>query len=1074
MILQRSATVAVTLAGLLWASSGSAQLLPRLVAAQRGDFVLLGNTLVHNCADFIQPPLVGQVGECGAQGMGVDVAWRSDEPEIGQALADQQVAEARSTAVLSLPQGARVTHARLYWSALAAAEAELREAMFERPGEFSEVVSAQTTVVVAIDEGKVYQSSVDVTERVQQAGAGAFRLGGIDMLDPRSGVGPLYYAAWWMVVLYESQSEPWRQLSVFDGLQPVEPGAPAQARLEGFTVPAGFDGKLGVIAFEGDQGTGGDELRFGAELPLTSEDALESSRDFFDGSRRRFGLGYSEPGDLPQVSGEANSFSGFDLDIVDVTARLQAGQTAASVEAFSDFDIFYLGGLVTSIATLEPDFAGSSKSVTDLDGPPLRPGDELRYEILVENGGFDAARGVAVVDPLPGALAYVPGSMRIAEGVGTGPLTDALGDDAGDVISTESGTLLSVRVGAGAGAEAGGRLLPGESVRLEFRATVRPGVVGMVENQARVIGIGEKAGSVASAPTDGNGPEQPGAGATVAIVGECATAADCSVEVPVCDTRQPSSRCVQCVGDSDCPVRTPVCGEGQRCVCTPSGVELCSGGRDEDCDGAIDAEDRDCTDSDGDGLVDGLEDQLGSDPADADSDDDGVLDGEEIGPGEDTDRDGLVGVLDADGDNDGLLDGTEQGTACSHPDTDLAVCIADADEGASSTNPRSADTDGGGRSDGSEDANLNGRLDPGETDPLDEADDEDMVDIDLDGLSDRLEATLGSSRVDADSDDDGLLDGLEPNPSLDMDGDGLLSASDPDSDDDGLLDGTEEGSLCDAFATSREAGICVPDADPETRTFSLLRDSDRAGASDGSEDWNLNGRLDPDETSPAWPSDDGAVADTDGDGLSDRLERFLGADSEDPDSDDDGLPDGLESNPALDADGDGRRQPLDSDSDGDGLRDGTERGLSCLAPGTSRARRACVADRDPATTTAVLVADSDGGGAADGAEDRNGNGRLDPGERDPRDPSDDASDERPAVVGDSSVDPAEPSVEQSALRPGEPESDPRGAGFEGGAGLRCSTSPGAPSPGPGPLFGLLGLSVLACGRRRRRGRAARC
>src|SRR5690606_4475031 len=102
-----------------------------------------------------------------------------------------------------------------------------------------------------------------------------------------------------------------------------------------------------------------------------------------------------------------------------------------------------------------------------------------------------------------------------------------------------------------------------------------------------------------------------------------------------------------------------------------------------------------------------------------------------------------INLLDVDSDDDGLYDGTEMGFDCSAGDTDPgppAHCIADGDNGATTTNPLLKDTDGGGVSDGSEDANLNGVVDGGETDPTDGngADDTDPAntDSDGDGLSD--------------------------------------------------------------------------------------------------------------------------------------------------------------------------------------------------------------------------------------------------------------------------------------------------------------------------------------------------
>jgi len=130
-------------------------------------------------------------------------------------------------------------------------------------------------------------------------------------------------------------------------------------------------------------------------------------------------------------------------------------------------------------------------------------------------------------------------------------------------------------------------------------------------------------------------------------------------------------------------------------------------------------------DSDSDGLTNGQEAVLGTNPNDADSDDDGVTDGDEPEPGKDTDGDGKINALDPDSDDDGLFDGTELGRDCSGPGTAAGspTCIADADKGATTTNPLNKDTDNGTVSDGTEDANHNGVVDDGETDPNNANDD---------------------------------------------------------------------------------------------------------------------------------------------------------------------------------------------------------------------------------------------------------------------------------------------------------------------------------------------------------------
>lgn len=125
-------------------------------------------------------------------------------------------------------------------------------------------------------------------------------------------------------------------------------------------------------------------------------------------------------------------------------------------------------------------------------------------------------------------------------------------------------------------------------------------------------------------------------------------------------------------------------------------------------------------DSDGDGLYDTLEDAGCTDSHDADSDDDGIPDGVE-----DANHNGQVDIgetdpCNADTDGDGIQDGTELGLTLASIGlaTDQSVFIPDLDP-TSTTNPLSADTDGDGLTDGQEDANHNGRVDAGETDPLD-------------------------------------------------------------------------------------------------------------------------------------------------------------------------------------------------------------------------------------------------------------------------------------------------------------------------------------------------------------------
>ncbi|HET9589472.1 MAG TPA: DUF5050 domain-containing protein [Anaerolineales bacterium] len=134
-------------------------------------------------------------------------------------------------------------------------------------------------------------------------------------------------------------------------------------------------------------------------------------------------------------------------------------------------------------------------------------------------------------------------------------------------------------------------------------------------------------------------------------------------------------------------------------------------------------------DSDGDGLLNSQEIDLGTDPFQPDTDGDGLSDGQEVNTHRtdpmipDTDEDGLLDgeeiqphqtdPLNPDTDGDGLLDGEEidRGTDPRNPDTD-GDGISDGEEIRLGTDPRNPDTDGDGLPDGQENQNCPRPLDP--------------------------------------------------------------------------------------------------------------------------------------------------------------------------------------------------------------------------------------------------------------------------------------------------------------------------------------------------------------------------
>lgn len=441
----------------------------RAQTIQRGDFVLIGNTLAQDCALGVSVPITGNVGPCGANTADTapDVFWRADSPATGNAEANTAItaAQARTTSVLTLPAGAVVTHAWLYWAA-SKVSGTGPSVQLDLPGGGSQTITALPGDIV-VSGGTRYRAAADVTALVRARGAGAYRFSGVDadaLLNINDGN---RFAAWWMVVLYELSSEPVRSLALYDGFEAVTTGAPANTTLSGFLVPASVGtAKLGLAALEGDDTISGDRLLVNG---TAVSNALNPADNFFNSTRSHLGAAVSTAGDLPRLAGTANSMSGLDLDIVDIAPMLSAGDTTAQVEMETSGDAFLAATLVSAVETAQPLLAGTV-SMSDLNAGALMPGDTVELTVTVRNEGESAASGVVASEVLPAGLSYVPGSLVFAAGPNAGAKTDSAGDDDADFdTATRRWT---VRLGLGANATQGGVLAAAEAVTVRLRARV--------------------------------------------------------------------------------------------------------------------------------------------------------------------------------------------------------------------------------------------------------------------------------------------------------------------------------------------------------------------------------------------------------------------------------------------------------------------------------------------------------------------------------------------------------------------------------------------------------------------------
>jgi uncharacterized repeat protein (TIGR01451 family) len=136
-----------------------------------------------------------------------------------------------------------------------------------------------------------------------------------------------------------------------------------------------------------------------------------------------------------------------------------------------------------------------TKTVTDLNGGSILPGDILRWTISMNNTGQDPGINLVMVDPIPISTTYVTGSMVVINGPTppvNGGMTDAIDADRADFRSGPNRVVFRLGSGAGAGVGGndganGGTLAFSQSTALQFDTTVNTVAAGTVISNAATI-----------------------------------------------------------------------------------------------------------------------------------------------------------------------------------------------------------------------------------------------------------------------------------------------------------------------------------------------------------------------------------------------------------------------------------------------------------------------------------------------------------------------------------------------------------------------------------------------------------
>ncbi|HVG04165.1 MAG TPA: hypothetical protein VM937_04405, partial [Burkholderiaceae bacterium] len=137
-----------------------------------------------------------------------------------------------SSSNLNLPAGSIVRFAGLYWGATSTS-AQRNRVLLRTPGSFGYTSIVASTVDTAAGQANNYAGFADVTSLVASAGNGDYSVANIQAITGVASV----WAGWSLVIVYENNTLPLRNLTVFDGYGLVNGSPGVVINVSGFLTP---------------------------------------------------------------------------------------------------------------------------------------------------------------------------------------------------------------------------------------------------------------------------------------------------------------------------------------------------------------------------------------------------------------------------------------------------------------------------------------------------------------------------------------------------------------------------------------------------------------------------------------------------------------------------------------------------------------------------------------------------------------------------------------------------------------------------------------------------------------------
>lgn len=321
--------------------------------------------------------------------------------------------------------------------------------LFTVPGGVTSSISLDSAT--NFDDGNYYSHSANVTSLIN--GSGTYTVGRVPGALSTSDVTGAY-AGWTLIVVYENDTLPMRNMTVFAGAERVASGATVDTTISGFSTPAfgPLNARILVSAIEGDANRAGDFMQFGRNTsnltklygPNNYANPPNTFDNFFNSGINNGNPNSANVGtvDTTGTFGSRNQSpstltnntagrQGWDITNVSGSNALVNSQTSAVVRFATQGDVYIPNGIAVQIDVASP-IINITKSTTN---SVIYSGEIIGYTLTVVNSGTLTTNNGLIVDSVPIGTTLNVGSINVVGA--TGP-----------VVNNSNSSTLSINVGS--------------------------------------------------------------------------------------------------------------------------------------------------------------------------------------------------------------------------------------------------------------------------------------------------------------------------------------------------------------------------------------------------------------------------------------------------------------------------------------------------------------------------------------------------------------------------------------------------------------------------------------------------